>query len=388
MPLVVALSVGVSTFCYGSTGIYTTGYGTQTEGMGGVSVATGESSLAPAENPAGIAFSGDRLDMGSGVVIIHAGSTSNGVSYDGKTAIVPLPEFGYVHSFSPSWVFGVASWTSGSQISYGQAFGGVPGNSNTFGQAIFLHLAPTVAYRFGPEKNHAIAFSVVGALSTINVEGIEAQTGQPNPGRNTTPGYGFKIGWMSQFSSQLSLGAFYASKIRYQPWDKYQHIFPDGGRFQEPEQYGVGIAYRPTPQWLLGFDWIRFNYAKTHVLGNPLNFSAPLGAVNGSGNGFTNVNAYRFGVQYAVTDRLTVRGGFEIADQVMTSDNTSFTFIVPVTDNRTYTLGATYRMGKDSELSFSYAISPRVQAHGTGASTGVDPYAQNNVVSFTYTKKF
>jgi len=42
MPLVVALSVGVSTFCYGSTGIYTTGYGTQTEGMGGVSVATAE----------------------------------------------------------------------------------------------------------------------------------------------------------------------------------------------------------------------------------------------------------------------------------------------------------------------------------------------------------
>ncbi|HIH2746028.1 outer membrane protein transport protein [Burkholderia aenigmatica] len=386
--LAVALAAGVANVCIASTGIYTTGYGTREQGMGGVGIATGESALAPAENPAGIAFSGDRVEIGGGLFAIHGGAQVNGATYDTRTGIVPMPEFGYVKSLSPSLVFGVASWASGALMSYRTPYGGIPGNSNTFAQGVFMHVAPTIAYRFGAERNHAIALSVVGALSTIDVEGVEAQTGLPNQGRDWTPGYGFKIGWMSQITSQLSMGAFYASKIRYTPWHKYRAIFPDGGRFDEPEQYGIGIAFRPTPKWLIGFDWIRFNYGGTHVLGNPVTFSAPLGAENGPGFGLANINAYRIGVQYDVTDTLTLRGGFEITNQLVTPANTAFTFLVPITLNRTYTVGATYRMNKQSELSFAYAISPRVQVNGTGLSAGTNPFLQNNYVALTYTRKF
>lgn len=386
--LALAISAGATNVCVASTGIYSTGYGTREQGMGGVGIATGESALAPAENPAGIAFSGDRLDIGGGLFFIHGGAQVNGATYNAKTGVTPMPEFGYVKSLSPSLVFGVASWASGAALSYRTPYGSIPGNSKTFAQGIFMHVAPTVAYRFGAERNHALALSVVGALSTVDIEGVEAQTGLSNQGRNWTPGYGFKIGWMSQITSQLSMGAFYASKIRYTPWHKYDHIFPDGGRFEEPEQYGVGIAFRPTPKWLIGFDWIRFNYRNTHVLGNPVNFSVPLGAVNGSGFGLTNINAYRIGVQYDLTDRLTVRGGFEITNQPVTPDNTAFTFLVPVTPKRTYTVGATYRMSKQSELSFAYAVAPRVQVNGTGLSVGTNSFGQNNFVSLTYTRKF
>lgn len=378
----------VSAHSFASTGIYSTGYGTREQGMGGVGIATGESALAPAENPAGIAFSGDRLDIGGGLFVIHAGAKDNGVPYDAKTTVTPMPEFGYVKSLSPSLVFGVASWASGSSTDYGRPYGGIPENSNTFAQGVFVHVAPTFAYRFGAEKNNALALSVVGAISTVDLKGVEAQSGQPNPGREWKPGYGFKIGWMSQITTQLSMGAFYASKIRYAPWDHYAHLFPDGGRFEEPEQYGVGIAFRPTPKWLVAFDWLRFNYGNTHIFGNPVNFAVPLGRPNSTGFGFGNINAYRFGVQYEVTDRLTLRGGFELTDQLLRPNNTAFDFLVPPTLNRTYTIGATYRIGKQSEISFAYAVSPRVQVNGTGVSTGTDPYAQNNFVAFSYTKKF
>ncbi|WP_175856633.1 outer membrane protein transport protein [Burkholderia anthina] len=386
--LALALSAGMANVCVASTGIYTTGYGTREQGMGGVGIATGESALAPAENPAGIAFSGDRLEIGGGLFVIHGGAQDNGATYDARTGIVPMPEFGYVKAISPSLVFGVASWSSGAMMSYRTPYGGIPGNSKTFAQGIFMHIAPTVAYRFGTEMNNAIALSVVGALSSVDVEGVEAQTGLPNQGRDWTPGYGFKIGWMSQITRQLSMGAFYASKIRYTPWHKYAAIFADGGRFNEPEQYGIGIAFRPTPKWLIGFDWIRFNYGGTRVLGNPVTFSTPLGAADGSGFGLTNINAYRVGVQYDVTDKLTLRGGFEITRQPVTPENTAFTFLVPVTLNRTYTVGATYRVSRQSELSFAYAISPRVQVNGTGPSAGTHPFLQNNFAAFTYTRKF
>ncbi|WP_179403271.1 OmpP1/FadL family transporter [Burkholderia guangdongensis] len=386
--LAVVISASMVNVSFAGTGIYTTGYGTREQGMGGVAIATGESALAPATNPAGIAFSGDRLDVGGGLLFLQAGQQDNGQSYHARTGIMALPELGYVKSISPSLVFGVASWASGASVSYRGPYASIPGNSHTFSQGVFMHLQPTIAYRFGENKNNAIALSFVGALSTIDIEGVQAQSDLPNQGRNWKPGYGFKIGWMSEITPQLSIGAFYGSKIRYQPWDKYGHIFADGARFDEPEQYGVGIAVRPIPRLLLGFDWIRFNYGNTRVLGNPLNFAVPFGSVDGTGFGLANINAYRFGVQYEVNDKLTIRGGFEMTDQILTSKNTAFTFLVPVTPNRTYTIGATYKVGKASELSFAYAVSPRVQVNGAGLSAGANPYATENLVSFSYTRKF
>lgn len=382
-----AVLIFASTSCFATTGIYITGYGTQEQGMGGTGIATGESALAPATNPAGISFSGDRLDIGGGLLFLQGGAEDNGVSYRVKTGIAPLPEFGYVRSISPSFVFGIASWTAGAMSNYPEAFGSVPGNSNTYSQAILTHIAPTLAFRFGPNYDNAVALSAVGALSTIRVDGVEAQTGLSNRGRDWSPGYGFRLGWMSRITPQLSVGAFYASPVYYQPWSAYSNILADGGRFEEPEQYGAGIAFRPTPAWLIAFDWVRFNYGKTKMLGNPLNFSVPFGSETGSGFGFTDINAYRFGVQYKINTRLTVRGGMELTNQVVTAANTALVYLAPATQNRTYTLGATYELNKQSELSFAYALSPRVTVAGTGLSAGVNPYGWTNYVALTYTRK-
>jgi long-chain fatty acid transport protein len=380
--------ISATNLSFASTGIYTTGYGTQEQGMGGTGIAVGESALAPAGNPAGIAFSGDRIDMGGSFAVIRAGAENDGVTYSAKTTFAPMPEFGYVHALSPSIVFGVAFWTSGSQIDYGTSYGHIPGNSNTYGEGLFVHVAPTVAFRFGPGNNTALSLAVVGALSTIRVDGVEAQTGFPNQGRDWAPGYGLKVGWMTRITPNLSVGAFYATPIHYSAWSAYSQIFPDGGRVEEPEQYGVGIAFRPIPKMLLAFDWLRINYGSTHILGNPFSYTAQPGSVDGPGFGFANVNAYRFGVQYDVTSALTLRAGFEIADEMITSNNTAFAFLIPSTPNRTYTIGATYRLGKDSELSFSYALSPRVQVTGTGLSTGTNPFGNANIAGMTYTRKF
>lgn len=371
-----------------AAGIYMTGYGTREQGMGGASIATGESALAPAMNPAGIAFTGDRLDVGFGVVVLNGGAEDHGVLYRQSTGFAPMPEFGYVKEISPSLVFGVASWSAGAMSNYPNSFGSIPGNSKSYGDAIFSHLAPTVAFRFGSNGANAVALSAVGALSTVRVDGIEAQTGLSNRGRDWSPGYGFRLGWMSQISSQFSVGAFYASPVHYQPWSAYSGILANGGRFEEPEQYGLGIAFRPEPSWLLAFDWVRFNYGKTKILGNPVNFSAPPGSGNASGFGFSDINAYRFGVQYDVNDHLAVRAGIELSNQLATSDNTALVYLAPVTQTRTYTLGATYRIDRQNEISLVYAVSPRVTVKGTGLSSGVNPYGQTNEVAFTYTRKF
>jgi len=375
-------------FCFATTGLYATGYGTREQGMGGATIAVGQSAMAAATNPAGMAFVGDRLDLGLGVIVSSAGTYYNGKDYSADLGVAPLPEFGYNSVVSDAVTWGLTSWSSGGVVSYDRAYGDIPGNSDTYAQGVFVHVAPTITYKFGGGYKHALAFSLVGALATFKINGVEAQSQQDNPDRDWKPGYGYKIGWMSQFTSQFSMGAFYASKVRYRPFTNHSTMLPDSGRFEEPEHYGVGFSLRPSKDWLVALDWLRYNYANTRILGNDVDFSAPLGSPDGPGFGLTNINVYRLGVEYKFNDRLKLRTGFEYSQEPLQTKNTAFNFLLPVTSTRTYTLGASYQTSKDSEVSLAYAFSPEKRVRGEGLSAGVDPHAELHYFALSYSKTF
>ncbi len=369
-----------------ATGIYLTGYGTQEQGMGGATIAVGQSAMAAATNPAGMAFVGQRLDVGFGALLPESKTEANGVDFEIKKSPVPFLEFGYNHPIDDKLGVGVSVWSSGGGTDYGAPFGGIPGNSATSSQGVFLHAAPTVSYKIG--EHHAFAFSLVGSLATFNLEGIEAQSGQGNPGREWQPGYGFKLGWISELSPHFSVGAFYASKIKYKKFKKYSEILPDGGDLSEPAHWGVGVALKPSPDLLIAADYLRFNYSDTKGFGNRLNFSSPLGSSDGSGFGLRDIDVYRVGVSYDLNEKWTLRAGAELGQSPITAENTAFTFLMPVTPDKTYTLGATYHLDKSTDINMAYAYSPEKTIEGTGLSTGVNPTTKLNYFAVSFSKKF
>lgn len=373
-------------FCGAVTGIYLTGYGTQEQGMGGATIAVGQSAMAAATNPAGMAFVGERLDAGMGALLPHSTTESYGVNYSIDPSAAPFLELGYSHVINDSITVGISSWASGGGTKYGSPFGGIPGNSATESQGVFVHFAPTVSYRFA--ESHALALSVVGSVATFRLDGIEAQSGQQNRGRDWEPGYGIKAGWLSQATDQLSFGAFYASKILYSRFEKYGRILPNGGDLEEPEHWGVGVAFKPSTDTLLAFDYLRYNYSRAKGFGNRLNFSVPLGSEDGSGFGLRDINVFRIGGSYNVSAKWTVRGGAELGNSPVTSDNTLFTFLMPVTPDKTFTLGATYHLDMSSDISLAYAYSPTKRIEGTGVSTGVNPEAHLHYFGVSYSMKF
>ena len=164
-----------------ATGIYLTGYGAQEQGMGGATIAVGQSAMAAATNPAGMAFVGQRFDVGFGALLPESNTEANGVNYKVKKSTVPFLELGYNHPIDEKLSLGISVWSAGGGTDYGAPFGGIPSNSATSSQGVFIHAAPTISYKIG--QHHAFALSLVGGLSTFNLEGIEAQSGQSNPGR-------------------------------------------------------------------------------------------------------------------------------------------------------------------------------------------------------------
>ena len=171
-------------------------------------------------------------------------------------------------------------------------------------------------------------------------------------------------------TQNVTLGATYQTKTKMSKFDKYKGLFADQGGFDIPENYGVGIALKATPALTIAADVERINYADVRSVGNSINslFSgAQLGATNGPGFGWRNGTAYKIGLAYELSPTLTLRAGYATMRQPIPANQTLFNVIAPGVVEDHVTLGATWKVSKQGELSFSYMHAFEKKVSGAGS---------------------
>ena len=82
-----------------------------------------------------------------------------------------------------------------------------------------------------------------------------------------------------------------------------------------------------------------------------------LGGDNGAGFGWQNVNVWKIGVQYMLNDRWTLRAGYNHTDNPITPPNVTFNIIAPGVVQNQWSLGTTYRIDRDSEVTGSFMFA-------------------------------
>ena len=83
-------------------------------------------------------------------------------------------------------------------------------------------------------------------------------------------------------------------------FDKYKGLFADNGDFDIPSHYSLGVAFTPTPAWTVALDFGRINYSGVALGRQPeLGATAPLGAANGPGFGWKDIDVVKLGVRLA-----------------------------------------------------------------------------------------
>jgi long-chain fatty acid transport protein len=148
-------------------------------------------------------------------------------------------------------------------------------------------------------------------------------------------------------------------------FDKYKGVFADDGNFDVPENYAVGVMIKATPALSFGVDYKRINYNDIAAVGNPsTNNQAPLGAENGPGFGWQNVDVWKLGVEYAVSSALTLRAGYGHSDNPILARDVTFNIIAPGVVQDHYTLGLTYALSKNSELTVAYMHAAKQSVSG------------------------
>ncbi|TCV82557.1 OmpP1/FadL family transporter [Sulfurirhabdus autotrophica] len=342
-----------------TNGYFSHGYGIKAKGMGGVGIALPQDALAAATNPAGMAMVGDRVDFGvdyfspKRTATFGAGLPVAAGNYESGSTSFFVPEFGYNKMISSDMSVGVSVFGNGGMnTDYNTGLlsqGGAVSKTNSNLEQLFI--APTWAMKINP--NHAIGVSLNLAYSTFKAEGLEG-FGIPNHGKDTSTGYGLKLGWTGKIASNVTMGATYQSKTKMKDFYKYSDLFAGRGSFDIPETYGIGIAFDVNPQTVIAADVVQINYGGIRALANVQTNTCALGSDCGSGFGWKDTTVYKLGVSHALSKDLTLRAGYNYAKAPFDGTQTYFNILAPATVEQHLTLGATWTLANKAELSVSY----------------------------------
>ena len=400
---------------HATNGYFLPGFGFRSQGMGGVGIAYGRDSLSTAANPANAVNTGMRGDLGMAVFNPerHAtvGTPAGGnrfLGFIGDTEsdakYFLMPEMGFSMGLTEQVHVALAVvGNGGMNTTYPENFFSYnaefipdtdpntlnPSPSDKLGIDMMQLLVPiSVAYKVN--ENHALGASLVLAETRFRAYGLESFpyfegtfgfdiTADPDNisgnGFDYSYGAGVRVGWLGEFmDDKLSVGLTYASKTYMTKLDKYRGLFAEQGDFDIPENYGIGIAFKPVKNLVIAADVLRINYSDVASVGNLGPGIAPAstfglfwgipsvddgstketGNDEGMGFGWKDATAYKLGVQYGVNNRLLVRAGYNYGKSTISNDQLTFNLLAPATVEKHYTVGFTYRANDNLEVTGTY----------------------------------
>lgn len=353
-----------------TNGYFTHATSVKAQGMAGVSIAMAHDSLSAAVNSAAIANLTAAQQLDAGVTYFKpersADISGNGFgidgSYDGNdTEAFWMPELGYARKHSDSLSYGVALYGNGGMnTDYANnpfANFGAQGNAGVNLEQMFI--TGTVAYRLN--EQHTLGLGVTWVRQQFEATGIQPFAGMSQDaanvsdrGTDTSTGWGVKLGWQGKVAENVTLGATWSSAIDTDEFERYSGLYAEQGGFDIPENYGAGVAWQVIPALTLAADWQYIAYGSVRSIANELNEGGPLGADNGSGFGWDDINVYKLGAEYSLQQGLTLRAGFSYCDQPIPASQTFFNILAPGVIQKHASVGASYAVNDSNEVSLAY----------------------------------
>lgn len=374
-----ALLLSASPQALAFDGYFSYGYGVKSLGRGGASIAFTDDAFGGANNPATVSWVGNRIEVGATLdqFVRGAGRTgSAGADFDetsGRHYFV-IPEMAFSYQINERWSTAVTVYANGGlntqydadTLPAAACAPGAPGRRNTFCGTTKLGLnlnqliiASTASYKLTPQLS--VGFAPLIAVQSFKAEGLQffiPLSGSPNEvtnkGTDYSYGYGARVGFLYRPFAWLNVGATYSSRLRMTPLNRYKGLLANGGRFDIPANYGVGLVLSPVPEFRIGLDWTRIQFGDVSSIANPSNATRPLGSPGGPAFGWRDVNAYKLALEYEPTPALTLRFGYNHSTAILDSQFVTFSILAPGVPNDHLTLGLTYRVTAHSEVSGFY----------------------------------
>ena len=356
------------------------GYGIKNAGMGGASIALPLDASAAVNNPAGMAF----VPQSFAINVIAFNGQSKAKTpfgdFDDNTTVL-APEGGVNWVISPTMTVGLSLSAAGAGVDFGKPL--IPGYTNVKGSQKVAEIIPSITWKVQPTL--ALGVSMNFATQQFNSQGLAASPAPgvfveiPGHGTQTANGIGARLGMLWQTSPELSLGATYKFKTNMGQLGDYSTdiLRYSDGKIDLPSEYGLGLAWKASPTITLVADYLLIEYGGVKANQDP------------TGQGWKDQQVLRLGLSWELNPNWTLRGGISANKRQIESDRAGQNITSPAINDRAVTAGATFKLDKTSDLSFSIESNPSSTLDGTGASTGFSITGDRvQVIRFGYQRSF
>lgn len=390
--------LGIPASAYATNGYFAHGYGTASKAMGGAGIALAEESgsMAGATNPAGMAFVGNRIDLGWEMFMPErgyecpegCGATSTDTQRS-DNSFFAVPHMGMNVKLTDNDTFGVTMFGNGGMnTEYAKSVFGA--NRPAGVDLIQMFVSMSYAHKF--TDNAAVGISVIPVFQKFKAYGIQmfatpalsSDSAQvSNNGDSNSFGVGARLGGQWGVGGGVTLGAFYQPKIDMSEFERYAGLFAEQGDFDVPATYGLGVAWKGSPNLTVLFDYAYIDYSDVASVGNESNFNGGrLGDDTGPGFGWESINVFKLGVAYT-TGSWTWRAGWNHGDNPVdgggpTDIELTFNILAPgvVTDHVTFGFTKEISNTIDFSTAFMYAFNEKVTGtenfFGAGETLSID----------------
>lgn len=364
------------------------GNGVMNASMGGASIALPLDAGAAANNPAGMAYvpTSYAIDL----QIFNGVSSADFAGIPGNhlnnKQTIPAPQGGVNWQYSPSIALGVSVSGSGSGSDYGQTAApsslvvGSAGNAKT--SLRNAEIIPTIAWKVN--DGLALGFSLNLARQRFMADGVVVPTGAnppfaavPSHGTQSATGIGWRAGVMWKPNADLTLGANFKARTKMGNLSGYENdLLAFSKSIDLPEEYGIGVAWKATPNVIIAGDWLRVKLGDIKVMQDP------------NGFGWRSQPIKRLGVAWAMNDQWTLRAGLSRNTGQIDSARAAQNLLVPSVHEKAYTAGLTWAIDRESAVSAGYEINPQTTLTGTGDSTGTNLTSKVQIFMLGWQRRF
>ena len=413
-----------------TNGYFAHGYSTKEKGLAGAGTAYSQDAMAAATNPAGMAFVGERMDIGAAIfspsprsykvtgtpqapsATLPFGSAINaipGEKVESENDFFLIPHFAYNWQLSSDSTAGVSVYGNGGMNTEYKA-SNTPGGAGTFGAGTtgvnLEQLFVNVSFSKKIDSKQAVGASLILAGQRFSAQGVEAFAPLSlDPGNlsgdktSSSIGAGLKVGYQGEVSPGIRVGVSYQSKITMGEFDNYSGLFAEGGDFDIPSTYNVGVSFDVGSSGIIVADIQQINYSDVSSISNPIGNTLPptgscipagfnpdpsvtgavgagcLGGANGGGFGWDDMTIIKIGYQMDAGDH-TYRVGYSHGNNPIPSSETLFNILAPAVIEDHVTAGWSVKMSGNQEFNISglYALKNSVKGDNPidGGSTQIE----------------
>jgi len=407
----------LSTQSWATNGYFSHGTSIAEKGMAGAGVAYSQDALSAANNPAGMVWQGERYDIGAALFSPMRSYTVTGNPTPACPTCFPLAP-GTVDSDSEYFIipqYG-QNWMLGSERSIGISVYGnggmntdypTGGGPGTFGAGTTgvnlsqLFIATTYAQKFSDSASWGV--SGIVAYQQFEAEGVGSFAGfsldptkLSNNGKDSATGFGIRLGIQGEVAPGITLGASYQPEIDMSEFDKYAGLFAEGGDFDVPSNWTLGLAWHISDSRVFLVDVQQINYSDVPSVSNPFsnlttNPNGALGDTEGAGFGWEDMTVVKLGYEWKNDDKMTWRLGYSFGDQPIPETEVLFNILAPGVMEDHLTFGFTRALDSNSDFNFAFMYAPSVSVKGPNAfdpAQEIELEMDQYELAISYSKRF